>query len=132
MHAIELLNVIKAPASQVLETLNTEAGLAAIWTKKLKVIPEINHIHEFDFDEGYITRMKLIKFTDCQIVWHCISSDEDWTDTQVVFNVVENNGTTTVTLSHNNWRVVNDYHRFCTYHWALFLFRLKNYCEKKS
>lgn len=132
MSAIELLNTINAPASQVLETLSTETGLAAIWTKKLKVKPEINHIHEFDFDEGFITKMKLVNLTKNQIIWLCIESDEDWIGTQVVFDLSEKDGVTTVTLRHQNWRSVNDYFRFCNYHWAMLLHRLKVYCESKS
>lgn len=132
MPTIELLNTIKAPASQVMETLSTEAGLAAIWTKKLKVKPEINHVHEFDFDEGYLTKMKLEKLTPHQMVWHCVDSDEDWVDTKVVFDLSEKEGVTTVILRHQNWRSVNDYFRFCSYHWAMFLYRLKNHCERKE
>lgn len=132
MHAIELLNTIKAPASQVMKTLSTEAGLAAIWTKKLKVKPEINHVHEFDFDEGYITKMKLVTLTESQMVWECIESDEDWTGTQVVFDLSEKDGVTTVVLRHKNWRSMNDYFRFCSYHWAMLLYRLKMYCESKN
>ena len=132
MPAIEVLNTIKAPASQVMETLSTEAGLAAIWTKKLKVKPKINHVHEFDFDEGYLTKMKLEKLTSHQIVWHCVDSDKDWVDTKVVFDLSEKGGVTTVILRHQNWRSVNDYFRFCSYHWAMFLYRLKNHCERKE
>jgi len=132
MPVIELLNTIKAPASQVLGTLSTEVGLAVIWTKKLKVKPEINHIHEFDFDEGYVTKMKLTRLTKNQMVWDCIASDEDWTGTQVVFDLSEKDGVTTVILRHQNWRSVNDYFRFCSYHWAMFLYRLKTYCESKN
>lgn len=132
MPAIEVLNTINAPASQVMETLSTEAGLAAIWTKKLKVKPEINHVHEFDFDEGYLTKMKLEVLTPRQMVWHCVDSDKDWVDTKVVFDLSEKEGITTVQLRHQNWRSVNDYFRFCTYHWALFLYRLKHHCETKK
>lgn len=131
MPNIEILNTIKAPASQVMETLSTDDGLAAIWTKKLKVKPEINHIHEFDFDEGYITKMQLKILTSEQIVWECIESDEDWIGTQVVFDLSEKDGITKVILRHQNWRMVNDYFRFCNYHWAMLLNRLKTYCESR-
>lgn len=131
MYAIEILNYIKATPEKVFETLTTEKGLSAIWTKKLKVKPEINHINEFDFDEDDITKMKVTALVPNSLVkWDCIESDEDWTGTKVSFEISEHQGKTMVLLKHYNWKETNNYMRWCNYNWSLFLKELKTFCEK--
>ena len=61
MERIEQINYIKTPIETVFTALTTEKGLGQVWTKKLKVEPKIGFINEFDFDEGYITKMKIIE-----------------------------------------------------------------------
>ncbi len=61
MEAIELINYVKVPAPLIYKALITEEGLSNIWTKKLKVKPEIGFVNEFDFDEGYITKMSVLE-----------------------------------------------------------------------
>lgn len=130
MHSIEHLNKIKSPVEKVYRTLTTQAGLSAIWTEKLKVNSVIGQINEFDFDEGYITKMKIdyLKKNN-QIIWHCVNSDDEWTGTWIVFEMKEEENQTSIILKHSHWKEVTDYYRWCNYHWAMFLYRLKIYCE---
>ena len=53
---------IKASADDVFAALSTEKGLAAVWTEKLIVRPEPGFINEFDFNDGYSTKMKIVEF----------------------------------------------------------------------
>ena len=132
MHSIEHINYIKAPVSVLYRTLTTEDGLAQIWTKKLNVKPETGYINEFDFDEGYITRMKIIKLHENnKITWECIASDQEWIGTRISFELTEIDGRTTILLKHSNWRELTDFYRWCNYNWAMFLYRLKTYCENQ-
>lgn len=129
MVSIEHINYIKAPASTVYHALTTEEGLGNIWTMKLRVKAEVGFVNEFDFDEGYLTKMRTVELQENQkVVWECIESDKEWAGTTVSFQLSEKDGITTVTLKHLDWRELTDYYRWCNYHWALFLFRLKNYC----
>lgn len=128
---IEMINYIKAPASQVYEALVTEPGLAAIWTRKLKVKPEVGFVNEFDFDEGYLTRMRVVHLEGGRrIVWECVESDPEWVGTSISFKMTEEKGITTILLKHYNWRERTDFYRWCSYNWAMFLQRLKRYCEE--
>ena len=130
MERIEQINYIKAPIATVYNALTSEEGLGKVWTKKLQVKNEIGFINEFDFDEKYLTKMKIIELQkNNKIVWECIESDIEWIGTGVSFDLSENDNTTTVVLSHFNWRELTNYYRWCNYNWAMFLSSLKTYCE---
>lgn len=132
MERIEQVNYIKSSSNIVYQALTTEEGLGHVWTKKLSVQPEVGFVNEFDFDEKYITKMKIIELQkDHKIVWECIASDEEWIGTGISFELSEKEGITSVTLKHYNWRELTEYYRWCTYNWAMFLYRLKTYCENK-
>ncbi|MCE4564365.1 SRPBCC domain-containing protein [Maribellus sp. CM-23] len=127
---IEHINYLKAPASTVYQALTSEEGLGNVWTKKLKVKAEVGFINEFDFDEGYLTKLKTVELKENQkVVWECVESDKEWVGTTISFELSEKDGITTVILKHLDWRELTDFYRWCNYNWAMFLFRLKNYCE---
>ncbi|WP_276167360.1 SRPBCC domain-containing protein [Zobellia alginiliquefaciens] len=64
-----------------------------------------------------------------KIVWECIISDEEWIGTKVSFELTEKNDTTTVRLKHYDWKERTEFYGWCNYNWAMFLLRLKTYCE---
>lgn len=133
MESIEQVNYLKAPIATVYKALTSEEGLGQVWTKKLKVKPEIGFVNEFDFDEGYITKFKTVELKDnSKIVWECLASDEEWVGTGVSFELTEKNNTTTVILKHFDWRERTDFYRWCSYNWAMFLYSLKTYCENQK
>jgi len=133
MESIEQINYIKAPVATVYNALTSEEGLGRVWTKKLKVKPEIGFINEFDFDEGYLTTMKVIELVmNRRILWECVNSDQEWVGTNIFFDLIEKDNTTTVVLKHFNWRERTDFYRWCSYNWAMFLFSLKTYCEEQK
>ena len=130
MTSIEHINHIKAPVKTVYEVLISAEGLGNVWTKKLKVKPEIGFVNEFDFDEGYITKFRIVELVEnSKIVWECIASDEEWVGTKVSFELSEKDNVTTITLKHYHWRELTDFYRWCNYNWAMFLYRLKIYIE---
>lgn len=133
MESIEQINYIKAPIVKVYKALTSEEGLGNVWTKKLKVKPEIGFVNEFDFDEGYITKFKISELTEnTKIVWECLMSDEEWIGTKVSFELTEKNNVTTVMLKHFDWKARTDFYRWCSYNWAMFLFSLKTFCENQE
>ncbi len=130
---IEHINYLKAPASTVYHALTTEKGLGNVWTKKLKVKAEIGFINEFDFDEGYLTKLRTVELQENQkVVWECVESDKEWIGTRIFIALSEKDGVTTVVLKHVDWRELTDFYRWCNYNWALFLLRLKDYCESRT
>lgn len=132
MKSIEHINYIKAPTDQVYEALTSQPGLGEVWASKLTVKPEVGFVNVFDFGEGYLTRMQVVELApNHYILWNCVDSDEEWLGTKVSFELSEEENTTRILLRHFDWREVTDYFRWCNYNWALFLNRLKTYCEKQ-
>lgn len=130
MESIEQVNYIKASIETVYQVLTSEEGLGNIWTKKLNVKPEIGFVNEFDFDEGYITKFRIVDLVENnRIVWECIASDKEWVGTKVSFELSEKDKVTTIKLKHFDWRACTEYYGWCSYNWAMFLFRLKHYIE---
>lgn len=133
MESIEQINYLKVPIATVYDALTSEKGLSQVWTKKLKVKPEIGFVNEFDFDDDYLTKMKILDLEEnSKIVWECIESDVEWVGTNVSFELIEKDHTTTVILKHYNWRERTDFYRWCSYNWAMFLYSLKTYCEDQK
>jgi uncharacterized protein YndB with AHSA1/START domain len=130
MENIEHINYIKVPAAVVYEALTTQDGLGKVWTNKLIVKPHVNFINEFDFDDDYGTKMKIVELSEYQkVVWHCVESDAEWVGTGISFELNEKNNVTSVVLKHTGWKEITEFYRWCNYNWAMFLLSLKNYCE---
>lgn len=130
MESIEQINYVKASIATVYKALTSEEGLGNVWTKKLIVKPEVGFVNEFDFDEGYITKFKITELNENnKIVWECIASDKEWIGTKVSFELTGKDNKTTIILKHFDWRERTDFYRWCNYNWAMFLYRLKIYCE---
>src|SRR5690606_8527979 len=120
--SIELINYIKAPAPVVYNNLISEEGLGSVWTKKLKVKPQIGFVNEFDFDEGYITKMKTVELQENRkVLWECTDSDPEWVGTKIEFELTEKDGVTRILLRHYDWRELTDFYRWCNYNWAMLL-----------
>jgi uncharacterized protein YndB with AHSA1/START domain len=127
--SIEHLNTIKVPAIKVYDALTTRDGLAEVWTTELTVKAEIGFVNEFTFGKE-TDRMKIIELTPGKKVeWLVIESDPQWIGTRISFELSESNKVTTVVLKQEGWKEVNDFYRFCNYHWGWFLYSLKHYCE---
>ncbi|MGX5816922.1 SRPBCC family protein [Chitinophaga lutea] len=131
MHSIDHIEQIKASADDVFAALSTEKGLAAVWTETLVVRPEPGFINEFDFNDGYSTKMKIVEFEPpLHIRWECVASDPEWVGTFIGFNIRPvKPGKVMVELQHGGWREKTDFFKNCNYNWAMFLFSLKGYCE---
>jgi hypothetical protein len=116
--SIEHLKSVKVPAIKVYDTLTTPAGLAEVWTTELNVNAEIDYANEITFGKE-TDRMKVIELLpEKKVKWLVIESDQQWIGTVISFELSESENLTTVVLTQEGWREVNDFHRFCNYHWA--------------
>lgn len=131
MKNIEHIQYIRTPIAKVYEALTTQTGLGEIWTKKLVVKPENGFVNEFDFNDNYATKMKIVELEENKhILWECIDSDPEWIGTKISFDLAEKDGVTSVILKQLDWREVTEFYRWCNYNWAMFLYSLKLYCEE--
>lgn len=131
MKSIQQINYINTPPSTIYQALTTQEGLGEVWTRNLTVKPEVGAINTFDFDDGYLTEMKVAELQkDTRVVWKCVQSDKEWIGTEITFDISEENGVSKVSLSHDRWVGITDFYRWCNYNWAMFLLSLKTYCEE--
>jgi len=130
MANIEHIQYINSPSARVFAALTQAEGLAEIWTKTLSVDAKLGAVNEFRFGDEAPTLMKITELENAKrIMWYCVDSEPEWVGTDVSFDLTEENGKTSVTLKHMNWRAVTEYFRSCNYNWAMFLYSLKTYCE---
>ena len=64
-----------------------------------------------------------------RIAWHCLSSDNAWHDTDIVFEFEDLGNRTLVRFDHSGWPETTDLMRDCSMSWAYFLESLKLYLE---
>lgn len=64
-----------------------------------------------------------------RIVWHCVSRDNQWFGTDIVFEFEKAGDKTLVRFDHSGWPETSDFMRDCAMSWAYFLESLKLYLE---
>lgn len=93
MPSIEQVQYMKAPIDTVFAALTTQAGLAAIWTDRLSVTPQIGAENVFHFGDGKPDRMRIVELVPSQRqVWHCVDSDPQWIGTEISFDLEQRQG----------------------------------------
>jgi uncharacterized protein YndB with AHSA1/START domain len=121
--------VIKATPEKIYEAVTTQEGLTSWWAKQTTARPEIGFVNVFTF--GKIrNEMKVVMLTpNKRVEWKCINSIEEWTDTDISFDMEENDGRTILRFAHSGWRAATDTFASCNYDWAIFMKSLKSFCE---
>lgn len=64
-----------------------------------------------------------------RIVWHCITKENSWFDTDIVFEFVPDGERTLVRFDHLGWPEASDRFRDCSMSWAYFLESLRSLVE---
>lgn len=126
---------IKAPVSKVYEALSTIEGIANWWTKETfgESRPGGNVDVRFLSPEGKekgSMKFEIIELKkNKQVHWRFKSGPEEWIETDVVFNLSQEDDYTIVLFSHENWRELVEFTAHCSMKWATFLLSLKSLVE---
>ncbi len=125
MNDISLLIRIQAPRARVYELLASTEGIAQWFTQaKSRDYVEGGKIslifpdEEIDFNVTTLSKA-------AKVVWHCVSHNNPWFATDIIFDLQENSGSTTVRFDHAGWPEVDDFFRDCNMSWAYFLESLR-------
>jgi len=121
---------VKASKEKAMSALNTLQGLAGWWTWDVSGDPQEGGILAIRF-HGQGPDMKVLSATDHSIHWQCIGGHEEWLDTEIKFTVKEE-GETTISFQHINWKQESDFFARCSMKWATFMLSLKQYIEQGS
>lgn len=132
MESIRHRLVIKVPAERVYEAITTQNGIESWWCKQTTAKPEVGFINTFTFG-NLKNEMKITGLTpNKKVEWQCITSIEEWEDTNISFDLEQQDGRTVLRFSHSNWRAATDFFDACNYDWGRFMTSLKSYCENGS
>jgi uncharacterized protein YndB with AHSA1/START domain len=121
---------IRATPAAVYERLASTAGIAEWFTEA----------YSSDYREGGSLELKFPEETVCfsvnelaapsRIVWHCITSESPWLDTDIVFEFEAIGEQTLVRFDHLGWPEITDLFRDCSMSWAYFLESLRTLIEE--
>jgi len=120
---------IRAPRDRVYSAVTTQDGLASWWTRATKAEPKVGAVIEFAFHGGkHVCKMQVAELQPGKrVAWKCVAGADEWVDTDVTFDLSEENGETIVRFGHRGWREASDFLAHCSYRWAYFLRSLKLY-----
>jgi len=129
MNQISLLIRIKANTEEVFKQISTPDGIAKWFTDASFTTDEktgglkLQLWGETDFD---VTELS----PSSRIVWQCISEDNPWFGTDIIFDLRTESDKTILTFDHVGWPEISDFYRDCTMSWAYFLESLRSLIEE--
>ncbi len=129
MADISLLVKIKGSPEEVFKLLTTADGIEKWFTEASYSTNEETgelHLRLWDNTDFLVKESEPVS----RVVWHCISEDNHWYGTDIVFRLRPESERTVVLFDHEGWPEVSDFFRDCATSWAYFLLSLQSLVEK--
>jgi uncharacterized protein YndB with AHSA1/START domain len=126
---------IKSPPAQVYKAVSTVEGLARGWSEEVQGDDRIGGRIEFSFRSrtGELLgrmAMEVKELNDHKEVrWRCVEGPTEWIDTDITFQMSEQDNQTILLFGHRNWREASESMAHCSMKWATFLLSLREYIE---
>ena len=129
MSQISLLIRINADADEVFEKISTASGIAK-WFTDANILKD-SETGKMKLQLWQETMFDITEFTpSSRIAWHCVSDDNPWYGTNIVFELVAEQGKTIVIFDHTGWPEITEMYRDCAMSWAYFLESLRSLVEE--
>lgn len=126
----------KAPINKVYNALTTLDGLAGWWTENTKGEAQVNGNIVFTFTnpQGDVIGAMNFKVIGLEpnkkVHWKCMDGPGDWINTEVTFDLSEQDGQTILLFGHRKWAEQTESMAHCSMKWAVFLLSLKDFVLK--
>ncbi|MBP8156903.1 MAG: SRPBCC domain-containing protein [Flavobacterium sp.] len=126
---------IKASLQKVYEALSTTEGISNWWTQDTSGTSQTGKTITVRFQtlEGKeLGNMNMVVKTlepNKKIHWKFTAGPEEWINTEVTFDLHEEEEYTIVLFAHKNWKEEVEFKAHCSMKWAIFLFSLKELIE---
>ena len=122
---VHRIGMEKASPEQVYRSVATREGLASWWTEKVTGDSKVGNVLQFRFETGG-SDFEVLELTPPKRVrWKCVAGPEQWVDTRVYFDIIQEEGETILLFKHCGWRDETEYMHHCSTSWASFLLGLK-------
>jgi uncharacterized protein YndB with AHSA1/START domain len=117
---------IAAPREQVHQSIATQAGVASWWSRDAEGDGSEGGQLRFFFGEPEPRLVVDVEsVTPDHVVWRCVKSPEEWSDTTITFDLSEADGETVVRFTHAGWADTTPFNAHCSTKWAYFLLGIK-------
>lgn len=128
---IDILHRVGVTSSpdKVYTALTTVDGLASWWTKDTDGDGSVGGVLRFRFIPGGFDMKVLETRPDEFVRWQVIDGPAEWIDTQITFELKQEEGFTIVLFRHAGWAEPVEFMAHCTTKWAIFLMSLKRLVE---
>ena len=121
---------INAGRQAVYEAITTREGQSKWWIVNCEVRPEIGYVNILHITDAWANYMRVVDLQpDRRVEWLCLNENDEWSGTQIIFEIAEQNNLCFLNFHHNGFRAETEFMATCSYHWARHLWILKHLCE---
>jgi hypothetical protein len=130
MPQISHLVRIRGTQQAVFNRVATTDGIAQWFTSAFSTDYKKGGTLELRFPDELVM-FEVTDFTEPLLIsWRCISENNPWFNTEIVFQFDKNGERTIVRFDHRGWPEVSDLFRDCSMSWAYFLESLRTLIEE--
>ena len=124
------VGIKSSPPGEAYRALATIEGLADWWTTDTKGESRVGEVIRFRFGTHGGFDMKVLELEPGKrVLWQVVDGPEEWIDTQVSFDLRQDDGHTIVLFKHQGWKAPVEFMHHCSTKWAVFLVSLKSLVE---
>ncbi|MHA1984246.1 MAG: SRPBCC family protein [Candidatus Hodarchaeales archaeon] len=122
---------IESDIKKVYSALINQEELNKWWTHDVKAEPKVDSVLEFGFmSHQVVFKMKVLDLKDFEsVTWACIEGPPEWKNTNVKFNLKQEDSGTFLRFVHSDWKSTDNMFGPVNYQWALYLKSLKEFVE---
>ena len=126
---------IRSSAAKVYQALSTINGLSHWWTEEVEGHEQPGGKIEFTFrsETGDIKGQMVMEVKELDpgknVRWRCSSGPDEWINTEISFDLSQQDDQTIIIFGHRNWREQVEFTAHCSMKWAVFLLSLREYVE---
>jgi uncharacterized protein YndB with AHSA1/START domain len=121
---------IEAPAGKVYDALTTQEGLSGWWTTNVKAQPKVGATIEFRFPDSGPDFKVVDLIPGKKVKWQCSAGPDEWTGTDVTFDLRQDHEETVVFFRHAGWNETGEFMGHCSSKWGYFMLSLKSLIEE--
>lgn len=117
---------VRGELADVYSKLATDQGLSSWWTEDTRGAGEVGSIINFRFGDSGPDFQVIELIPDRLVRWrHSGDMPKDWMDSEISFELSQDDKQTIILFSHYNWQESSDFLAHCSTKWAIFMMSLK-------